>query len=103
MYFDCDILLSFVNAFPLRPNIPPKMTFSDDARFDFRRDTCGVDMSDWRKCREAADKNRSPAAKQVLNDGPGFFCCIRNCMSCAEDMHRHQRRMDCADLLTPCP
>ena len=36
MHLDCDKLLSFLNAFPLRPNIPPKMTFSDVVRFDFR-------------------------------------------------------------------
>ena len=71
----------------------------DDKRFDFRWDTYGIDLNDWSKYCEVSDKYRSLDAKQVLNDGPVFFCCIQNYVSYAEDMRWHQRRMDYTDLL----
>ena len=71
----------------------------DDARFDFRWDTYGVDMNDWDKYTELADKYRGLMAKQVLNEGPEFFCCLQNYVSFSGGMRWSQRRMDYTDLL----
>ena len=75
--------------------------YGDDSRFSFRWDTIGVDKTDWEEMTIIADKYRNLTVRDILKDGPVYFCSLQNYVSYSGEVQWEQRRTDYGTLLDP--